>query len=57
MVEVGGGVAAKFSPPFLGAGSGPLGEALGFALPGYDLRVVDDDGDEVRQRPGRASSR
>ena len=47
MVEVGGGVAAKFSPPFLGAGSGPLGEALGFALPGYELRVVDDDGAEL----------
>jgi acyl-CoA synthetase (AMP-forming)/AMP-acid ligase II len=48
MVEVGGGVAAKLSPPFMGAGSGPLGEALGFALPGYDLRVVDDAGSEVR---------
>ena len=47
MVEVGGGVAAKVSPPFLGAGSGPLGEALGFALPGYDLRVVDEDGNEL----------
>jgi long-chain acyl-CoA synthetase len=48
MVEVGGGVAAKLSPPFLGAGSGPFGEALGFALPGYDLRVVDEAGGEVR---------
>lgn len=48
MVEVGGGVAAKFSPPFLGTGAGPFGEALGFALPGYEMRVVDDDGDEVR---------
>ena len=38
MVEVGGGVAAKVSPPFLGAGPGPLGEALGFALPGYEMR-------------------
>jgi long-chain acyl-CoA synthetase len=47
MVEVGGGVAAKLSPPFLGPGSGALGEALGFALPGYDLRVVDEDGAEV----------
>jgi acyl-CoA synthetase (AMP-forming)/AMP-acid ligase II len=47
MVEVGGGVAAKLSPPFVGAGSGPLGEALGFALPGYEMRVVDDDGVEV----------
>ena len=47
MVEVGGGVAAKLSPPFLGAGSGPLGEALGFALPGYEMRVVDDSGVEL----------
>jgi acyl-CoA synthetase (AMP-forming)/AMP-acid ligase II len=44
MVEVGGGVAAKVSPPFLGTGIGPLGEALGFALPGYEMRVVDDEG-------------
>ena len=48
MVEVGGGVAAKVSPPFLSAGSGPLGEAIGFALPGYDMRVVDDDGTELK---------
>jgi long-chain acyl-CoA synthetase len=47
MVEVGGGVAAKVSPPFVGTGSGPLGEALGFALPGYEMRVVDEDGREV----------
>lgn len=47
MVEVGGGVAAKVSPPFLGAGSGPLGQALGFALPGYEMRIVGDDGAEV----------
>jgi long-chain acyl-CoA synthetase len=47
MVEVGGGVAAKVSPPYLGAGSGPLGEALGFALPGYEMRVVDDEGRQV----------
>lgn len=47
MVEVGGGVAAKLSPPYLGAGSGPFGEALGFALPGYEMRVVDDDGAEL----------
>ncbi len=46
MVEVGGGVAAKVSPPYLGAG-GVLGEALGFALPGYEMRVVDEDGAEV----------
>jgi acyl-CoA synthetase (AMP-forming)/AMP-acid ligase II len=48
MVEVGGGVAAKVSPPFLSAGSGPLGEALGFALPGYELRVVDPEGEELK---------
>ena len=53
MVEVGGGVAAKVSPPFLGAGSGPLGEALGFALPGYEMRVVDDGGCRAQGRPGR----
>jgi acyl-CoA synthetase (AMP-forming)/AMP-acid ligase II len=47
MVEVGGGVAAKVSPPYVGAGSGPLGEALGFALPGYEMRVVDEGGHEV----------
>ena len=47
MVEVGGGVAAKLSPPFLGPSAGPLGDALGFALPGYELRVVDEDGAEV----------
>jgi long-chain acyl-CoA synthetase len=44
MVEVGGGVAAKLSPPFLGSGAGPFGEALGFALPGYEMRVVGEDG-------------
>ena len=48
MVEVGGGVAAKVSPPFLSAGAGPLGEARGFALPGYEMRIVDDAGHEVR---------
>jgi acyl-CoA synthetase (AMP-forming)/AMP-acid ligase II len=48
MVEVGGGVAAKLSPPFLSAGRGPIGEALGIALPGYELRVVDDAGQVLR---------
>ncbi|MEX2294467.1 MAG: AMP-binding protein [Acidimicrobiales bacterium] len=48
MVELGGGVAAKVSPPFLGAGAGPLGEALGFALPGYEMRIVDEAGEERR---------
>ena len=28
--------------------SGPLGEALGFALPGYEMRVVDEDGAELK---------
>jgi long-chain acyl-CoA synthetase len=45
MVEVGGGVAAKVSPPLLGLG---LGESVGFQLPGYAFRVVDDEGAEVR---------
>ena len=54
MVELGGGAAAKLSPPFLEP-AGPLGEALGFPLPGYKLRVVDDDGARARRRAGRAS--
>jgi len=44
MVEVGGGVAAKISPPMLGVG---LGDGLGVQLPGYRFKVVDGDGDEV----------
>ncbi len=44
LVETGGGVAAKVSPPFLLAG---LGDAMGFPFPGYRLRVVDDDGHDV----------
>jgi acyl-CoA synthetase (AMP-forming)/AMP-acid ligase II len=44
MVESGGGVAAKVSPPFLGVG---LGESVGWALPGYRFKVVGDDGQEV----------
>lgn len=47
MVEVGGGVAAKVSPPFLGGRTGPLGDALGIPLPGYTMRVVDEAGQEV----------
>ena len=39
MVEVGGGVAAKFSPPFSRLG---VGETVGFRLPGYRFKVVDD---------------
>jgi acyl-CoA synthetase (AMP-forming)/AMP-acid ligase II len=41
MVEVGGGAAAKVSPPFLGIGLGS--EAFGFPLPGYEFRVIDPD--------------
>ncbi len=44
MVELGGGAAAKISPPFLSMG---LGDALGFPLPSWRMRVVDDDGVEV----------
>ncbi len=44
MVELGGGAAAKVSPPLLNVG---LGESLGFALPGYRFQVVDDDGNDV----------
>jgi len=39
MVEVGGGAAAKVSPPFLGLGLGR--DSFGFPLPGYQFRVVD----------------
>ncbi|MEZ5144787.1 MAG: AMP-binding protein [Acidimicrobiales bacterium] len=44
MVESGGGVAAKISPPMLNIG---LGESVGIQIPGYHLKVVDDDGAEV----------
>jgi long-chain acyl-CoA synthetase len=44
MVEVGGGVAAKISPPMCNVG---LGESVGFPLPSYHMRVVDDSGSEV----------
>ena len=44
MVESGGGAAAKVSPPMLSVG---LGESLGFPLPGYKFRVVDEDGKEA----------
>ena len=44
MVELGGGAAAKVSPPLLNVG---LGESLGFPLPGYKFRVVDEDGNDV----------
>lgn len=44
MVETGGGAMAKLSPPFLPLG---LGSSLGFAMPGYRFRVVDEEGSEV----------
>ncbi len=44
LVETGGGVAAKVSPPFLSLGTG---DGMGFPIPGYRMRVVDDDGVEV----------
>ena len=45
MVEVGGGVAAKVSPPGIPS---PLGQFLGVPLPSYRFKVVDDAGREVR---------
>jgi acyl-coenzyme A synthetase/AMP-(fatty) acid ligase len=44
MVEVGGGVATKISPPMLDLG---LGDSLGVPLPGYRFRVVGEDGEDV----------
>jgi acyl-coenzyme A synthetase/AMP-(fatty) acid ligase len=44
MVESGGGAAVKASPPMLNLG---LGESLGFPMPGYKFRVVDEDGNDV----------
>jgi long-chain acyl-CoA synthetase len=41
MVELGGGAAAKISPPLLGVGLGS--DAFGFALPGYSFKVVDPE--------------
>jgi len=46
MVETGGGVAAKLSPPGISAG---LGSSMGMALPGYRFKVVDEDGSPVRR--------
>jgi acyl-CoA synthetase (AMP-forming)/AMP-acid ligase II len=45
MVELAGGVAAKVSPPYLPLA---IGDFLGLPLPPYRLRVVDDDGKDVR---------
>lgn len=41
MVELGGGAAAKVSPPFLDVGLGS--DAFGFPLPGYQFQVIDPD--------------
>jgi long-chain acyl-CoA synthetase len=45
MVEVGGGVAAKVSPPSIVPS--PLHDFLGVPLPRYRFKVVDDSGREV----------
>jgi acyl-CoA synthetase (AMP-forming)/AMP-acid ligase II len=44
MVETGGGVATKISPPLVPVG---LGDSLGLPMPGYRFRVVDEDGGDV----------
>ncbi|MEI2637591.1 MAG: AMP-binding protein [Microthrixaceae bacterium] len=44
MVEVGGGVAAKLSPPMIPVG---LGDSLGVTFPGWRMKVVDDEGRRV----------
>ena len=44
MVETGGGVVAKVSPPLLPVG---LGDSLGMTLPGWRVRVVDHDDQPV----------
>jgi acyl-CoA synthetase (AMP-forming)/AMP-acid ligase II len=45
MVELGGGVAVRFSMPGMNL---PFASNVVSPLPGYKLRVVDDDGNEVR---------
>jgi len=45
MVEVGGGVATKLSPPMMGLG---LGESVGVPLPPYRLKVMGADGSPIR---------
>ncbi|MBA3282782.1 MAG: AMP-binding protein [Acidimicrobiia bacterium] len=44
MVETGGGVAVRVSPPLVRTG---LGGSVGLPLPGNVFKVVDEDGDEV----------
>ncbi|GAC1304878.1 MAG: FadD3 family acyl-CoA ligase [Acidimicrobiales bacterium] len=47
MVETGGAVAAKLSPPGLALSIPFIGGILGVPIPGYHLRVVDPEGAEV----------
>ncbi|HEY2430162.1 MAG TPA: AMP-binding protein [Acidimicrobiales bacterium] len=47
MVETGGAVAMRLSPPGVAASLPVIGDSLGIPLPGYRLRVVDEDGEEV----------
>ncbi|MGB6059159.1 MAG: AMP-binding protein, partial [Microthrixaceae bacterium] len=44
MVEVGGNVATKVSPPMLPVG---LGDSLGMSMPGWKLKVVNEAGDKL----------
>ncbi|NLD77922.1 MAG: long-chain fatty acid--CoA ligase [Acidimicrobiales bacterium] len=44
MVETGGGVALRISPPLV---PGALGGSMGLPLPGNKFKVVDEDGNEV----------
>jgi len=48
MVETGGAVAAKLSPPGLALNLPFVGDILGVPIPGYRLKVVGPDGEEVR---------
>ena len=47
MVETGGAVVGKLSPPGLAVPFLSLGGSLGLPLPGYRLKVVGEDGQEV----------
>jgi acyl-CoA synthetase (AMP-forming)/AMP-acid ligase II len=46
MVELGGGAAVKVLPPGLPL---PIGGLLGLPMPGYRMKIVDDDGEDVRR--------
>ncbi len=47
MVETGGAVAVRISPPGASLTVPWLGHGLGIPLPGYHLRVVDEQGEQV----------